>query len=61
MTEQSAIGTPHPYPDTADPPDTFTGTDPKADEGEPGDLGAAIGVPSSGQEIGEPFQAGDPS
>lgn len=45
MTESQSIGEPHPYPDTADPPDTFTGTDPKADVGEPNDLGQPIGLP----------------
>ncbi len=47
------VGTPHPAPDTTEP-DTFTGTDPKADVGEPGALGAQIGQPHPPGDVGQP-------
>lgn len=58
MTGSQSAGIPHEDPPEAD---VFTGTVPAADVGEPGNLGAAIGVPSSGQEIGEPYMTGDTS
>ena len=43
MTEDTgALGIPH---DSDAEPDAFTGTDPNADIGEPGDLGGTIGQP----------------
>ena len=42
MTEQQDFGIPHPAPDTTEP-DVFTGSDPKADEGKPDNMGADIG------------------
>ena len=47
------VGTPHNAPDTTEP-GVFTGTDPKADVGEPNDLNAPIGVPHPGTDVGVP-------
>ena len=57
----SPLGEPHDYPDTTEP-GVFTGTDPKADVGEPNDLGAQIGTSHTVADIAEPddFVATDP-
>ena len=58
----SPIGTPHNAPDTTEP-GVFTGTDPKADEGEPVDLGAQEGTAHNAPDTAEPgtFTGTDPS
>lgn len=55
------LGTPHNSPDTAEP-GVFTGTDPKADEGEPNDLGAQEGISHNAPDTTEPgtFTGTDP-
>ena len=50
------IGTPHPV--TTDT-NVFTGTDGKADVGEPNDLGAGIGIPHPPGDVGIPHPPGD--
>jgi hypothetical protein len=55
----SPLGEPH--PGTTEP-GVFTGTDPGADVGEPGDLGAQIGTPHDVTDLAEPddFVGTDP-
>ena len=55
------LGTPHNAPDTTEP-GVFTGTDPGADVGEPGDLGGQEGEPHNAPDTAEPgvFTGTDP-
>jgi hypothetical protein len=55
------LGEPHDFPDTTEP-GVFTGTDPKADVGEPNDLGAQDGFAHTGVDPVEPqvFTGTDP-
>jgi hypothetical protein len=57
----SPLGEPHDYLDTTEP-GVFTGTDPQADVGEPGDLGVQIGTSHTVVDLAEPqdFAGTDP-